>query len=118
MISSIPLPRPTRMATSADVVAAGLPVQPIERLRIFSAAQWEDFVLEWADSLRDQYGTVERCGGTGDMGRDIIAFDKTNPAVWDNYQCKHYKAGLTPGNIWVELGKLVYYSFTKEYTYP
>ncbi|MGS0998995.1 ABC-three component system protein [Rhodanobacter sp. UC4451_H18] len=119
MTSSSPLPLPAGgVAASSDVVAAGLPVPPIERLRIFSASQWEDFVLEWADSLRDQYGTVERCGGAGDMGRDIIAFDKTDPAIWDNFQCKHYKAGLTPGDIWVELGKLVYYSFIKEYTYP
>jgi hypothetical protein len=119
MISSNPLPAPAGgTAASADVVAAGLPIPPIERIRIFSAGQWEDFVLEWADSLRDQYGTVERCGGAGDMGRDIIAFDKANPAIWDNYQCKHYKAGLAPGDIWVELGKLVYYTHINEYTYP
>ena len=119
MISSKSLSAPTGgTATSADGVAAGLPIPPIERIRIFSAGQWEDFVLEWADSLRDQYGTVERCGGAGDMGRDIIAFDKTNPAIWDNFQCKHYKAGLTPGDIWLELGKLVYYTYINEYSYP
>ncbi|MHB1479336.1 MAG: ABC-three component system protein [Acidithiobacillus ferrooxidans] len=119
MISSSPLPLPVGGASvSADVVAAGLPIPPIERIRIFSAEQWEDFVLEWADSLRDQYGTIERCGGAGDMGRDIIAFDRANPAIWDNYQCKHYRAGLTPSDIWVELGKLVYYTYAKEYTYP
>lgn len=119
MISSSPLPKPAGgTAASADVVATGLPIPPIERIRIFSDSQWEDFVLEWADSLRDQYGTVERCGGAGDMGRDIIAFDKADAMVWDNYQCKHYKAGLAPGDIWVELGKLVYYTHTNEYTYP
>lgn len=105
-------------AASADGVAAGLPIPPIERIRIFSPGQWEDFVLEWADSLREQYGRVERCGGAGDMGRDIIAFDKVSAAIWDNFQCKHYRDGLTPGDIWVELGKLVYYTFIKEYTYP
>lgn len=119
MISSKPLPTPAAgAAASADVIAAGLPIPPIERIRIFSAGQWEDFVLEWADSLRDQYGTVERCGGAGDMGRDIIAFDKVNPAIWDNFQCKHYKAGLAPGDVWVELGKLVYYTHTNQYTFP
>lgn len=119
MISSHPLLAPASgAAASADVVAAGLPIPPIERIRIFSAGQWEDFVLEWADSLRDQYGFVEQCGGAGDMGRDIIAFDKNDPAIWDNYQCKHYKAGLAPGDIWVELGKLVYYTYINEYTYP
>jgi len=108
MIKSAPLPAPSGgIAPSADVVAAGLPIPPIERIRIFSAGQWEDFVLEWADSLRDTYSTVERCGGAGDMGRDIIAFDKTDPSIWDNFQCKHYKdykrtsptrpVGLPPG---------------------
>lgn len=119
MISSSPLPFPAcGAAASADSVSAGLPIPPIERIRIFSAGQWEDFVLEWADSLRAEYSTVEQCGGAGDMGRDIIAFDKVNPAIWDNYQCKHYNAGLTPSDIWVELGKLVYYTYIKEYTYP
>lgn len=119
MIAANLLPKPAcGTVASADVVAAGLPIPPIERIRIFSAGQWEDFVLEWADSLRDQYGTVERCGGAGDMGRDIIAFDKSSPTIWDNYQCKHYKAGLAPGDIWVELGKLVYYTYINEYTYP
>lgn len=106
------------MAASSDVVAAGLPIPPIERIRIFSGGQWEDFVLEWADSLRDRYGTVERCGGAGDMGRDIIAFDNASPLIWDNYQCKHYKSGLAPGDIWLELGKLVYYTHIEEYTFP
>ncbi len=119
MISSKPLPSPAiKTTTSADVVATGLPIPPIERIRIFSAEQWEDFVLEWADSLSTQYGTVERCGGAGDMGRDIIAFDKTNPMIWDNYQCKHYKSGLAPSDIWVELGKLIFYTYSNEYTYP
>lgn len=119
MISTNSLPTPAGgTVASVDVVATGLPIPPIERIRIFSAGQWEDFVLEWADSLRDQYGTVERCGGAGDMGRDIIAFDKTNPAIWDNFQCKHYKAGLIPSDIWVELGKLAYYTYINEYTYP
>lgn len=117
---TIPLPTPQpSTGVSADVVAVGLPIPPIERIRIFSDRQWEEFVLEWADSLRDVYGLVERCGGAGDMGRDIVAYDKNNGAVWDNYQCKHYKDGLTPAAIWAELGKLVYYyTRRKEYTYP
>ena len=118
MLLTAPLPGPKGTTASADSVVAGLPIPPIERIRIFGDGQWEDFVLEWADSLQDQYGMVERCGGAGDMGRDIIAFDKANPLVWDNYQCKHYKAGLAPSDIWVELGKLVYYTHRNEYTYP
>jgi len=102
----------------ADFVATGIPVPAIERIRIFSDRQWEEFVLEWVDSLRDQYGLVERCGGAGDMGRDVIAISKDDVAIWDNYQCKHYKNALTPGNIWVELGKLSFYTQRGDYSYP
>ena len=60
MASSTPLPAPSGgTVASADIVATGLPIPPIERIRIFSSGQWEDFVLEWADSLRDQYGTAD-----------------------------------------------------------
>ena len=44
------------------------------------------------DSLRSVYVDVQRCGGKGDIGRDVVAFKAPiNPAApWDNYQCKHY----------------------------
>lgn len=118
-LPTIPLASPaTTAGIPADVVAAGLPIPAIERIRIFSDRQWEEFVLEWVDSLRDDYALVERCGGAGDMGRDIIAISKDDGSVWDNYQCKHYKNALTPGDIWVELGKLVYYTQRGDYSYP
>lgn len=101
-----------------DVVATGLPIPPIERIRIFSAQQWEEFILEWADSLRQDYQRVDRCAGAGDMGRDIVAICKTSDADWDNFQCKHYKDPLRPSDIWIELGKLVYYTYRGAYTYP
>lgn len=116
---SVPLPAPLAPAgVTSDFVATGLPIPPIERIRIFSDRQWEEFVLEWASSLLERYGRVERCGGAGDMGRDVLAFDKSDPTVWDNYQCKHYKDPLAPSSIWVELGKVVYYSSIGEYSYP
>src|SRR5262249_30848810 len=37
---------------------------------------------------------------------------------WDNYQCKHYDHPLTPTDIWLELGKLCYYTFQNEFTIP
>lgn len=59
-----PLPAPTAITgVSADVVAKGQPIPPIERIKIFSDTQWEEFVLEWADSLRTEYRLVERRGG-------------------------------------------------------
>ncbi|MBT9611900.1 MAG: hypothetical protein IV108_01375 [Burkholderiales bacterium] len=114
-----PLPTPAApAAVPPDFVALGLPIPAIERIKIFSDRQWEEFVLEWADSLRNEYSLVERCGGAGDMGRDVIATCKLDNSKWDNYQCKHYQDPLRPGDIWVELGKLVYYTRRGDYSYP
>ncbi|MEX0937333.1 MAG: ABC-three component system protein [Pirellulales bacterium] len=53
------------------------------------------------------------------MGRDVIAIpNAADPTIWDNYQCKHYDHPLTPSDIWLELGKLVYYTHKEEFTYP
>ena len=115
----VPLPSPSAPTpVSSDVVVAGPPIPAIDRIRLFSDKQWEDFVLEWADSLRDQYARVERCGGAGDMGRDVIATVKDGNGAWDNYQCKHYKESLKPTDVWIELGKLAFYSKRGDYTYP
>ena len=38
--------------------------------------------------------------------------------AWDNYQCKHYGDSLKPSDIWVELGKLAYYTKRGDYSYP
>lgn len=120
MSCTLPLPTPPdRLPAAADTVTMGPPVLPIERIRLFSDKQWEEFVLEWADGLRSTYARVERCGGAGDMGRDVIALpDKDDPNIWDSYQCKHYDHPLRPSDIWIELGKLVYYAHREEFTYP
>lgn len=114
---SLPTPRASG-GVPADVISAGQPIPAIDRIKIFGDKQWEEFVLEWADSLRGQYVRVERCGGSGDMGRDIIAMFTDNELLWDNYQCKHYKEPLRPSDIWVELGKLVHYTYNRKYSYP
>lgn len=118
-IAPTPLPLPANhSATPSDFVHAGQPIPAIERIRIFEPKQWEEFVLEWADSLRSEYERVERCGGTGDCGRDVIGISKCGTGAWDNYQCKQYRAPLAPSDVWVELGKLVYYTYRGEYAYP
>jgi hypothetical protein len=118
-LTVVPLPAPPEpLSTPADFVLTGLPIPPIDRIKIFNDTQWEEFVLEWADSLRDQYARVDRCGGTGDMGRDVIASTGDYGTPWDNYQCKHYKDRLTPSDIWVELGKLVFHTRRGDFTYP
>lgn len=116
----VPIPQPPAPLSglAADVVATGCPVHPVDRVRLFSSDQWERFIQEWVDSLRDEYALVEKCGGAGDMGRDVIATVKDGKGAWDNYQCKHYQKALTPSDVWLELGKLVYYTLKGEYSYP
>lgn len=114
-----PIPEPASSVTVAsDTVVAGPPIPALDRIKLFSSSEWEDFVLEWADSLRSKYASVERCGGAGDMGRDVVALVKDDGNTWDNFQCKHYDHALRPTDIWVELGKLVYYTHQGEFTYP
>jgi hypothetical protein len=104
---------------SPDIAAVGPAVPAIERLRYMSPKEWEDFIFEWAHSLKGRYEKVEQCAGAGDMGRDIIAFTSmTSDDPWDNYQCKHYEAALVPTDIWIELGKLAYYTYIGEYSLP
>lgn len=72
------------------------------------------------DSLRPQYTFVDRMGGAGDKGRDVVghvnALNSNGP--WDNYQCKHYDSSLKPSDIWVEIGKMCYYTFVGDYPWP
>ncbi len=114
----VPYPQALAPGLAADIVASGPPVHAVDRVGLFSADQWERFVYEWVDSLRQDYELVERCGGAGDMGRDIIATVKGDPVIWDNYQCKHYEKALTPSDVWVEFGKLAYYTLNGEYSCP
>lgn len=100
-------------------IRSGPSIVPIERLKLFSSSDWEGFVNEWASSL-DSYGLVERTGGSGDMGCDVIGTvdPKTPDSAWDNYQCKHYDHALAPSDIWIELAKLCYYTFIGAYSIP
>ena len=119
MIGTVPISAPAESASaSVSAIQVGVPVPPIKRIKFFSPDQWEDFVYEWVDNLRSKYSNVELCGGAGDMGRDVIAFHKDAPNLWDNYQCKHYNASIMPSNVWVEFGKLVYYTKKGEYSWP
>lgn len=112
-------PRPSATAT-AEHVQSGLPLPKPARVRSFSPAEWEEFIEEWATSLIDSYFKVRRFGGAGDMGVDIGGFtdERMFKGVWDNYQCKHYAHPLRPSDIWVEFGKVVYYSHLGEYNLP
>ncbi|TBY21690.1 hypothetical protein E0H93_32070 [Rhizobium leguminosarum bv. viciae] len=110
---------PTNLS-SPQHVHSGLPIPKVNRVKVFSPEAWEEFVEEWASSLKSSYSKVRRFGGSGDLGVDIAGFcsDQGFAGAWDNFQCKRYDHPLRPGDIWVEIGKIIYYSFTDEYAPP
>ncbi len=105
---------------SSDHVFNGIPIPKPNRVASFSPEEWECFTEEWASSLKDSYTSVRRFGGSGDQGIDIVGFvtDAMWDGSWDNYQCKRYNNSLSPSDIWVEIGKIIYYSYKKEYPPP
>lgn len=109
---------PSAPVPSGADVSAGPPIPPIDRLKLYDGTQWEQFVLEWADSLRSQYESVERHGGAGDLGCDVVAYLRDGQGTWDNYQCKHYDHRLMPGDVWLEIGKLVVHTHRGALTVP
>lgn len=92
------------------------------QISTMSADDWEEFIEEWMSHKSSDYYDFERLGGAGDQGRDVVGYVDNpvgkNAYVWDNYQCKHYAAPLSPAKIWKEIGKICYYSFTKDYPFP
>lgn len=85
-------------------------IAPVERIRMFSDEQFESFIAEWAVScLKPTCKEVYNMGGSGDMGRDVIA--EFQDGTCNYYQCKKYDHPLAPSDIYVEIGKICYYSY-------
>lgn len=82
--------------------------------------EWERFIEEWATSLKSDYTMVRRFAGAGDMGINVACFTEGGgfSAPGDNFQCKRYDHPLRPSDIHVDIGKLIYYTWLKEYTVP
>lgn len=113
-------PKTPVCAPSLAHVQSGVPIPKVMRVKLFSPEAWEEFIEEWASALKSDYTKVRRFGGSGDLGVDIAGFcsDKGFEGEWDNYQCKRYGHPLRPSEVWVEIGKIVYYSHIGEYTPP
>jgi hypothetical protein len=111
--------RTSAARSSAEHVSTGVPIPKPTRVAIFSPNEWESFTQEWATSLNNTYCRVARFG-SGDLGIDVVGFvtDATFHGGWDNYQCKRYDHPLHPSDIWVEIGKIIYYSYKGEYPPP
>lgn len=118
-MTSISATSSNRSYSSAHVIS-GVAVPKTLRVLHFSPDEWEDFVEEWTHSLKASYSKIRSFGGSGDLGVDIAGFINSEDFsdTWDNYQCKHYAKALTPSNVWVEIGKIIYYSFLGKYSPP
>ncbi|PFV28045.1 ABC-three component system protein [Bacillus thuringiensis] len=120
-LEDIIAPEITKKLTNLDLLY-GKPMPPITRLESISDSEFEDFVREWASGyLEKEYEKVRRSSGSGDMGRDVVAYvsyTQDDNEIWDNYQCKQYNSPLTPKTAILEVGKLCYYTFNKEFTVP
>jgi hypothetical protein len=105
-------------STRANPIKSGM--TPWAIIQSYPAEVWEEFILEWSESLQPAYHSVVKLGGSGDKGRDIVAYtgDPQSDCDWDNYQCKHYERALTPVDAYVELGKLCHYTFIGDFTVP
>lgn len=108
------------VAATPSPVSSGMAFPVADLIQTFKPEVWEDFTEEWAHSQEKKYPEVIRWTGSGDMGLDILCFhtkDQFNGA-WDTVQCKRYACELMPSQVWVELGKVIYYSFSGEYPPP
>ncbi len=93
-------------------------VPDIKLLSLISEDDFELMTEQWLFSMKNKYKYVKRIGGSGDQGRDIFAYQDEDMKILDIYQCKHYDKKITPSDIYLEVGKLLYYTYTKEYVIP
>lgn len=107
---------PEMMQTSIGITL-GPPVPKHKRLELLDPDTWEEIALELVHHhWKRLFHKVVKCGGAGDMGRDVIAYNEDGS--WVNYQCKYYGKKLPLRDALLEIGKLVYYSLKGEYTIP
>lgn len=113
-------PNPQKGLYSSEHVISGIPIPKTQRVLLFGEDEWEEFTEEWASSIESSYHCVKRFAGAGDKGLDVVGFIASNQFSdgWNNYQCKFYKQPLTPSDVWVEFGKIIYFTYCGEYTPP
>lgn len=106
---------------TASQAQSGPPISPLVRITTYSPAEWEAFIEEWvAYDLEKKYAQVLRFSGSNDRGIDVAGFADADMllGVWDNYQCKHYTKPIAPSDAWVEVGKILWHSFSGQYKPP
>lgn len=118
----IGVPATAAAPVTAAQVAHGPTIPPQQLILLYSPAQWEEFIQEWAHyALQSKYKQVQRFGGAGDKGLDIVGFADVQKlqGVWDTYQCKRFvDHAVYPTDAWPEIGKILWYSFKGDYQPP
>jgi hypothetical protein len=98
----------------------GLAIPPAARVQLMDDNAFEELVRAWMSKLQNRYLGVERFGGPGDMGRDVVGWTTGEKCLgpWDNVQCKHLNRPLGPALLWPELGKIFWHSAKGDYVLP
>ncbi len=118
MFTELEKPKNISRLSNSEILL-GPVLKPNQILEALDEDQYEELVLQWAHyHVTKQYIKVYGVGGAGDKGRDVCAIVNEEKQVWDLYQCKHYSSMLSPAEIYIELGKLIYYTFNKDYSVP
>lgn len=118
-MNSIPLPPVEPPQDTSRIFDVS--INPIDRLRTIEAGAFEDIVCQWASGYlanSEHYKNVAQMGGSKDSGRDIVAYLDDTMQTFDIFQCKRYKAPLSPSVYMSELGKLCYYTMIGKYNMP
>jgi hypothetical protein len=99
------------------VNSSSLVLDPIKMLRCFDDDKFEAMVRDWQSTyIGQKYIRVEKLGGATDEGRDIACSGLKND--YHIFQCKNYNRKLGPADILLEIGKICYYSFRGDYSFP
>ncbi|WP_149205793.1 ABC-three component system protein [Flavobacterium johnsoniae] len=117
MKNELPSPKGINRLSNAEILTGNI-IAPLDRLSIIDEDTYEDMVLEWLTSFGNKYEKLMSFAGSGDKGRDVIAYTDYANGKCEFYQCKHYKSALTPSDVYLEFGKLIYYTFNKDYECP
>jgi hypothetical protein len=79
-------PAPPPAVLTATHMQSGPAIEPLKRLFLYSADEWEGFIDEWATAcLKAKYKKVQQFAGANDKGIDIAGFadDGLLLGVWD-----------------------------------
>lgn len=104
---------PAKPLCTPEEILIGPKLDPLDHIKLYDDEKFEEMIREWAyfylQEKCGRYKRVQRLGGAGDRGRDVIGYvdPDADPIVIDTYQCKHYVHALRPAEFWPELAKFL-----------